>query len=275
MKNFIYLFLLFCISCSVPEARKPKSEKPLIAVSVPSYLFFVRRIAQNTAEVKNLIPAEADPHHFEPSAKHLDLAVRAKIWFSSKESFEEEFKPRILPYNQNLKICDLTEGLPVINGDLHLWLSPKIAVLQAEKIEKVLENTFPENAKLYRKNLKELVQEIKAADGEIAEKLKTCKNKTILVSHSAFTYFCKDYGLQQLSVEDENHKEPSLKDFYHLFQKAKKQNASKVFIQAQVDNKGAYLIADKLNLSPVMVDPYSENYLENLKKIADIIAQED
>ena len=270
MKNILYLFLLLLISCS--KVEKPQSnQKPLVAVSIPSYLFFVEKIAENTVEVKNLIPAGADPHHFEPTPQHLDLAIKASLWFRSAEHFEKEFLNLILPYNQNLQVCDLTENIPLIEEDLHLWLSPKIAILQAEKIASVLEKNFPKNKQLYQKNLKKLIKEIHKTDLEIQTKLKSAKNRTILVSHKAFSYFCADYGLKQISIENGN-QEPNLKTIYHIFNEAKKDKVKKVFIQAQADNKGALLIAKELNVSPFMVDPYSADYLKNLKKIADIIA---
>ena len=272
MKKILYLFLLLLIGCS--KVEKPQSnQKPLVAVSIPSYLFFVKKIAGDTVEVKNLIPAGADPHHFEPTPKHLDLAIKTSLWFCSSEHFEKEFLPLILPYNKNLQVCNLTENIPLIEKDLHLWLSPKIAILQAEKIASVLEKKFPENKELYQKNLKKLVQEIQKTDLEIQAKLKKTNNRTILVSHKAFSYFCADYDIKQLSVENDSH-EPNLKTIYHLLKEAKKEKVQKVFIQAQVDNKGALIIAKELKVAPFMVDPYSADYLENLKKIADIIAEE-
>lgn len=271
MKNFLYLFLLLLVSCS--RIEKPKANKPLVAVSIPSYLFFVEKIAHDTVEVKNLIPAGADPHHFEPTPKHLELATNASLWFCSAEIFEKELLDLILPYNKNLQICDLTENISLIEEDLHLWLSPKIAILQAAKIASVLSKKFPENKALYQKNLKTLVKEIKKTDLEIQAKLKSVKHRTILVSHRAFSYFCADYGLKQLSVENDCG-EPNLKTLYHLLNEVKKENVQKVFTQTQVDNKGAFFIAKELNLSTFMVDPYSADYLENLKKIAAIIAEE-
>lgn len=270
MKKILYLFFLFLISCSKIEA--PKTNKPLVAVSIPPYLFFVKAIAENTIEIKNLVPAGADPHHFEPSPKHLNLASKAAIWFCSKEPFEKEFLSLVHPYNKNLKIYDLSQGIDLIENDTHFWLSPKLAARQAKAIAAALKENFPENAALYQKNLKTLVQKIEDLDLKIQQKLSQTSNKAILSSHRAFSYFCKDYELVQLSVEN-NHKEPDLKSIYRLLQNAKKAQVKKVFIQAQVDNKGAFFIADKLNVSPIMIDPYSEDYLNNLKKIADLVAE--
>lgn len=274
MKKFLYLILIFLISSCSKIDKIEQSDKPLVAVSIPSYLFFIKKIAGNTVEVTNLIPAEADPHHFEPTPKQLNVAIKAQIWFRSQESFENTFFNLIKPYNPNLQVCDLTQDMPLIGNDLHLWLSPKIAILQAQKISAFLEEKFPQNKALYQDNLKKLIQEIQTVDQEIQAKLEKTTHKTILASHSAFSYFCQNYGLKQLSVEDENHKEPTLKSLYQLLNEAKKEKVKKVFIQAQVDNKGAFLIAKELQLTPIMVDPYSEDYLENLKKIADFIVQE-
>ncbi|MFA5250416.1 MAG: zinc ABC transporter substrate-binding protein, partial [Parachlamydiales bacterium] len=174
MQKFFYLLfasLFLLAGCSGEKKPSVKPKKPLVLVSIPPYLFFVQKIAGETLEVKNLIPAGADPHNFEPTPKHLTSATRALIWFRSEEPFEKTFLELLRPYNQKLIECNLNEKIALINHDGHLWLSPKIALIQAKKITDMLASAFPENQNLYEDNFQNLKTEIEKTDREIRTKL--------------------------------------------------------------------------------------------------------
>ena len=108
-------------------------------------------------------------------------------------------------------------------------------------------------------------------DKTIAKKLAPHTGKSILLSHPAFGYFCRDYKLKQVSVEHEG-KDPLPKHVSSILESAQTSPIQTVFTQAQYNNKGAKLIAEKLNLTPYEIDPYSANYLNNLLLVAEYIA---
>ena len=96
------------------------------------------------------------------------------------------------------------------------------------------------------------------------------KQSAILVAHPAFGYFCKDYDLIQLSIEIEG-KEPLPKDISNILHAAKEHTVRSVFTEPQYSTKGAELIAKQLKIPVYMVDPYSSDYIQNLKTIATLI----
>ncbi len=274
LKKIFLLLLCLLVSCQKKEPGLNK--KPQVVVSIPPYLYFVKKIAKDSVDVKALIPLNANPHYFEPTPVQIELALEAEIWFRIGEPFENYLLSFLKKNSKDLLISDLRENIKLLScenhshcndmdlSDRHIWLSPKLAKIQAATIEKALEEKFSQNAKFYQKNLKEFLCELDELDAFITQTLKGFKEKAFLISHPAYGYFCNDYGIEQISIEHEG-KDPTLKKLSEILKTAEKKGVKKVFIEAQYNNRGAQIIANKLFLSLQMVDPYSFDYSENLK----------
>jgi zinc transport system substrate-binding protein len=287
----LLLITLFLCGCKRPSEAQALAAVPVVLVSAPPYLFFVEKIAEDTVRARSIVSLGADPHHFEPTPKQVAEASHAVAWFQIGEPFEKKLYTVLKEQDPSLAAVNLTHGVPSLspaNGDLcrgrergelreeeidrHMWLSPKLAMQQAEKIASTLSALFPEHASFYRENTQDLLDELTALDAEIASMLRPFKGDAIIVSHPAFAYFCQEFGLVQLSVECEG-KDPLPQDIAHLLRRIEGCRVRCVLIQAQSNNKGAELIAQRLHVPVYTVDPYSRDYSENLRQIAFHIAR--
>lgn len=282
-------FILFFISCEKNDiARQQTAQKlPKVIVSVPPYIYFVKKIAEDTVDVQAMIPPNSNPHLFEPTPQQTALATQADIWFKIGEAFEKYLIDFLKKNNSELIVSDLREKIDLIPyeksthachdhldfKDVHIWTSPRLAKIQAETIARALIEKYPQNRDLYSKNLSTFLKELDLLDYEIGQKLSSFKEKAFLISHPAFGYFCKDYGINQISIEYQG-KDPTLKKLGKIFDEAKERNIKKVFVQAQYNNKGAAFIAEKLGLDLELIDPYSVNYEATLRKLADLLIKE-
>jgi zinc transport system substrate-binding protein len=73
--------------------------------------------------------------------------------------------------------------------------------------------------------------------------------------------------LEQLSIEFEG-KDPTPQQLNVILMKARAARISKVYIQPQYNSKGARLFAQELHAEVVVLDPYSENYINSMLDIA-------
>lgn len=280
MKAILFFLLLF--SCN----SQPVSGKPSILVSVAPYAFFVEKIAGNDLDVQILVPPGANPHIYEPSPKQVEKIMGAKIWFRLNEPSEKKIFTVLCEQSPSMKMVDLTEGMDLIEEcphdhdhcshegkDTHVWMSPKLAEEQSILIAKALSQIFPQMKERFDRGLAELMKELETLDMEIAAKLKPFAGDAILVSHPAFGYYCREFGLQQLSIEYEG-KDPLPQDIERTLQAAQASHVQAVFTQVQYNNKGAELIAQKLHLPIYSVDPYASDYLSNLRHITDLVAHD-
>jgi len=279
------LFLFFLASCT--SSSTPPTSTSSVLVSVAPYAYFVQKISRSTIEPKLLIPLGANPHFFELTPKQVEPLRHVDIWLGIGEPIEQRVLPLIKQYNPSLTFVDLSTGIELLSleechvhageklcaeaTDRHFWLSPALAITQAKMIAAALSQRYPEQKELFALGLQELLRDLEALDKEAQQILSPLQGTAIITSHPAFGYFCREFGLTQLSVEYEG-KDPMPRQVQELLEKAKASSVCCVLLQAQYNNKGALLIAEHLHLRTYSIDPYSINYLENVKHLIEFIA---
>ncbi|WCR58527.1 MAG: High-affinity zinc uptake system protein ZnuA [Wolbachia endosymbiont of Ctenocephalides felis wCfeJ] len=91
--------------------------------------------------------------------------------------------------------------------DLHIWLSPKNARSMIFSISATLSNIDKENASRYNYNAKKAVERIDQEVEKIAKELNDFKSQKYIVTHDAYQYFERYFGLSHpsaiLSIEED------------------------------------------------------------------------
>ncbi|MCH9631565.1 MAG: High-affinity zinc uptake system binding-protein ZnuA [Chlamydiia bacterium] len=291
--SFLLCLLAICTSCSKVSDT---GSTPLVLVSISPYQTLVEMIAKDTVQIKVCVPEDFNAHLFEPTPKQMKGYNRAKLWLSVGMPFEKKLMGSLKTLNPSLEIVNLSRGIPIISDtednfvfgsscghshdsghnhdheDLHFWMSPTLMMTQAETITSALSEKFPNNAEFYKKNLKNLLEKLSTLDGEITSILTPYKGSAVITSHPSLTYFCKNYGLIQISIECEG-KSPLPKDISKILSLTREHHTLCVFIQEQFDNKGALAIAKKLKLPTYKLNPHDPAYFANMKKIATEISK--
>ena len=129
-----------------------------------------------------------------------------------------------------------------------------------------------------------MIKELKNLDEKYEEVLKDRSRNTILVSHNAYSYLTKDYGINQVSVSGIIPlSEPSPKSIADIIDKAREEEIHYIFMEPLSSIKTVKTIADETGLEILTLNPLEglteediqnkENYisimeknLENLKK---------
>ncbi len=278
-------------SCEKKEGQK--NEKPTVLVSVAPYVYFVNKIAQGLVDVEPLVPAGTNPHIYEATPREVMRHQKAAMWIYLGESFDKKVLQYFRNDRQQISIVDVAHGIDLLSYcdegelevehhchdhchdegyDLHIWLSPVLAKQQAKKIADGLIALLPDQKEKISANLHTFLNELDELNGQIADILSPKQGEAILVSHPAFAYFCRDYHLLQISIEMEG-KDPLPQHVTEILAKVKSYNIQSILTEPQYSNKGAELIAQSMGLPTHMVDPYAENYAENLIHIAEVIAR--
>jgi zinc transport system substrate-binding protein len=266
-KLIVFLFLL----------TFPLSAMPRVLVSVAPQKFLINRIAQDRVEVEVIVPDGVSPHSYEPTPRQSLGLQKSCIWFRVGETFEKRLVPVL---SKKMDIIDQRDGVDLlptcgcchdIDGyDSHIWLSPDILKQLSSQITVTLSEKFPESALFFQANCALLHADLQALDQILEAQLTQAASKTLLVTHPAFGYFCRDYGLIQLSIEQEG-KEPTAKQLIEILKDAKEASVSCVLLQRQYNQKGGERIAKALGVKTHIVDPYREDVLDNLREIAQIL----
>jgi zinc transport system substrate-binding protein len=277
------LLVFLCIIVAGCSSGPFGPKRPVVLTTIAPYGTFIEKIAGDTVDVHVLVPPGFDPHVFEPTPRQVDKAGRARLWFLSGDPFETRIVTALKQANSSLITVPMSKGIPMIcghdcgehhddGGDLHFWLSPKMAEIQARTIANYLIVQFPEHKELYQKNLAAWLETLNFLDREVAILLKPVKGDSIIVSHASFAYFCRDYGLNQIPISSEG-KDPLPRDVVDVIAKAETMHPRVVLTQPQYDKKGAQMIAEKLELPLYSIDTYSPAYVDNIRHLAKVIAQ--
>lgn len=285
-KHLFSLFFILFIASSCQKPQDTSSKKPLVLVSIPPYKYFVEKIAGDTLNVKTIVPKDQNAHLYSPTIKELSDIQKATLFFRIGESFEEKILYTLTENNPEMKVVDLRDDVNLIpiehshkhthsclhgHYDIHFWLSPNEVQKQIKTVLKNLNTSFPENKELYTQNYQELKNELHRLDKRIKKILPPYQ--TFLTSHAAFAYFCKDYKCNEIPVEYSG-KEISPRDLERIIDDAKKNKASVMILIPQFNNQGAILVAKWLKIPAVTLNPYSDEYEQNLILLAKSISND-
>lgn len=285
---FLWIFSLFVFAgCERDYPSDRAKTLPIVLVSSPPYAYLTDMIAKGTVQIECLTPPGTNPHLFELPPKQIQKILQSSLWLRLGEPMEKKFLDIFSAHNPALKIIDLSEGINMIdlphdhhhNGlcqhdgqDRHFWMSPSLAKQQLKKIAEAFSSTFPQHAAAYRENLVEGIEELTRLDQDVLALLTAGRPEAIVISHPALGYFCRDYGIEQLSIEIEG-KEPLPADIDALVKQIEQKKVTTIFLMPQHNNQGAERIADLLGMKMQSIDPYATDYPAAIRETAAAIAQ--
>ncbi len=285
MKKIILLLAIAAIfgSCG---SKKTQNEEPgkFITVSILPQKTFVKKITGDDFVVNVLIPPGTSPAAYTLLPSQLEEISKSAIWFRiGYIGFEQSWQDKIAQANSKMKVVDLSEGLDLIaqvkeqhgdhfhlsGVDPHIWLSPVLVKEMAKRILDEVSKLNPEQSVKYKTNYLEFVKEIDQLNIEIANKLKPFEGRKIIVFHPSLSYFARDYGLLQYSLESGG-KEPTPQRMKELIDISKKENIKVMYIQGELDRDHARVFAEEVGGEIIQVRPLDPAWAENLMEMTNI-----
>jgi len=286
MKKLIYLFTMAILmfSCASNKSGNENDGKPVITVSILPQKTFVEKIGGDDFKVNVLIPPGSSPAAYTLLPSQLKDIANSEVWFRiGYIGFEHSWKEKIQQANEDMQVVDLSEGLDLIaenkvqhgdhfhaeGVDPHVWLSPQLVKRMAKKITDVLSDLKPERTSEYRSNYMEFVKEIDRLDIEIKNSLRPYKNRKIITFHPSLSYYARDYGIEQISLESGG-KEPTPQHLTRVVKLAKEENLRVIYIQSEFDRDHARVFAEEIDGEIIQVAPLDPHWAENLREITNI-----
>jgi zinc transport system substrate-binding protein len=217
------------------QAEASKTKVKLVASFYPiSYL--AEMIGGERVEIKTLIKPGVEVHSWQPSANDIIAASEADIIVYNGAGLDLWVEENILPVvNTSQKtIVDTTKNAEIYVNldqkeiiehgryDPHTWLSPILAVQQAESIYKALLAQDPKGSDYYTSRWSQLKETLQKIDTDYINELTNRKRNLIFVTHDAFGYLARHYGFEQYSIVGLTaDKEPSTEDLANLIETMK------------------------------------------------------
>lgn len=284
------IMLIGCGTNSDTKTTNDEGNKKVnIMVSVYPLKEFADKIAGDKAEVSCMVPDNMEPHDYEPKTKDFEALIKSDAFIYNGlglETWVDQVKSVI--GDKELRIVDSSEGVEVRKeGDVidpHSWLSLKEAEKQAENIKDTLVEIDEDNKAYYEENCDAFVGELESLYNEYKEKFDNLSTKDFVTGHAAFGYLCRDFGLQQKSVENLFAEgEPTPKQLEQLVTFCKENNIKTVFSESLASQKVSETLAKEVGAEVVPILTLESNeddksYVEamryNLEEIYKCLSQE-
>jgi zinc transport system substrate-binding protein len=277
----------FLLSCNSTKNRNESEENQVITVSILPLKTFVEEIAGNDFEVNVLLPPGASPADFTLIPSQMKNIARSEVWFRIGHiGFEYSWREKIEQANREMKVVNLAEGLDLISDEHlpsgeksklaginpHTWLSPTLVKQMAGRITEELSVLNPEKKSEYQANLVRFVKKIDELDNEIRAELKNFEGRQFIMFHPSLSYFAREYGLVQYSLEPGG-KEPTPQRMAALVDFAGKENIRAIYIQSDFDREQARVFAEEIDGEVVQMWPLNPAWFENLKEITKLLSE--
>lgn len=282
MKKLIYILTLFILSACGNTTQK--SEKPILTVTLEPLRYFTKSIVGDNYEVVSMVPKGSSPESYDPTPQQLVNLSKSQAYFRiGYIGFEQVWMKKLEANCPNMKVYDTSKGIDLIrnkghwHGDHfheggvepHVWNSTQNALIIADNIYQALCELDSTHQEDYQKRLDVLKQTIRQTDANVRTLLENA-DSTFLIYHPALSYFARDHGLKQVSIE-EGGKEPSPAQLKALIETCRNENVHTIFVQQEFDQRNAQLIAHELGVNIVSINPLSYDWVKEMIRIAEAL----
>jgi zinc transport system substrate-binding protein len=284
-KTFLLVLLLLVPLLSGCVSQKESAAGQVrVATTIIPLGEFVKAVGGDRVNVTVLVPPGAEPHTFEPTPSQIRYIANADVYVENGAGLES-WMSNILKVNAHMLVVDSSKGVDLIAGeaesagearsfDPHIWLSPRDAAIQVQNICDGLIAVDPAGKEYYITNKNDYIAELKELDLYLNSTFVATEKKKFVVLHPAWTYFARDYGLEQIAIEAEE-KEPGPRLLSEIIEACRKNNITTVFVEPEFNPKMAEVIAQEIEGMVVSIDGLapSPSYIENLKSVGEKIAE--
>lgn len=279
MKHLITILILLCLTAcgSAPSTGKV----PTLTVTLDPLRYFVEAIAGDKFQVECMVPKGSSPETYDPTPQQLVKLSQSRAYFRiGYIGFEQAWMEKLQANSPQMKVFDTSKGIVLIHAEghkhgdhfhaggvePHVWNSATNATIIAENIYTALTELDATNQPYYKERLNSLKQTILATEQAIRKLLRNA-DQTFLIYHPALSYFARDYGLKQISIEEDG-KEPSPAQLKAFIETCRKEQIRVIFVQQEFDTRNAQLIADELGVQIVPINPLSYDWPTEMIRVA-------
>ena len=275
------------VACGAPKNTEVSDGKVNVCVTFNALREFAEAVGGDKVRISTIIPDGIEPHDFEPKAQDLIVLSNADVFVYNGlglESWKDEAVSAAA--NEGLICVDASSGVQTIAGvgekeqsqyDPHIWLSLKCAEVEVTNIKDALSKADPTNKDYYEANCSDYISKLDGLYSKYYEKFSSLEKKNFVTGHAAFAYLCRDFGLDQKSVEDVFAEgEPSAQQLTELVEFCKNSNVKTIFAEEMASPEVSQTLASEVGANVETIytiesaednKSYLERMQENLSKI--------
>jgi zinc transport system substrate-binding protein len=168
----------------------------------------------------------------------------------------ETFLGKVQEQAPSLRVVEVSDGIPLMDGNAHVWVSFEGARQQVDNITTALIEAAPGQADAFRANAEKYKSALAALDEKMRTALAPYAGTPIVTFHEAFPYFARDFNLDLVGViARESGAEPSARELADTIELVRTRRVKALFAEPQFPDKSVQVIARETGLKVYELDP--------------------
>lgn len=274
MKKIFLLIMLLALLTSGCADKGKEQDKLQVTTSFYPMAEFARAVGGDKAQVTTLVPDGAEPHDWEPSPRDLTKIGRSQLFVYN--GLVEPWAEQAMQAVAERKVLSVQAGSGLYdNGskqDPHVWISPKKAMIEVQRITEAFCEADAANAAYYQANCRQYLEQLQQLDKQMQEIAASAQKKVFITSHAAFGHLAADYGLRRLAVSGLSPQaEPTPADLQRLAGIVKQEQVGYIFFETLSDPRIAQVLAKETGAETAVLDPLEGLSEEGRKENLDYI----
>jgi manganese/iron transport system substrate-binding protein len=186
------------------DTRAANARTPIKVVTTFSTLnSFVEGVGGDRVQVQNLVPVGASPENYQPSPQDIATLSGAQLVVENGAGIEAWLQHTIASAgNTNAQLLVLSDGLPKIDHNPHLWMDPVLARAYVGKIRDALVRLDPAHKSEFERNARAYDAQLASLQKWIALQVATIppQQRAMIVFHNAWDYYNRRFGIVTVGV---------------------------------------------------------------------------
>lgn len=256
--------------------------QPEIVASTTIFADMAKQVAGDRLRVGSIVPAGVHVEEYEPSPDDAKRVAGARIIFVNGLDLDKWAERLLKNKKADAPVVTLTDGLPDIDENPHMWLDPQLSRKYVERIRDALIALDPAGKDGYTSRAKAYDDTLASLDAELRAKAATVPQdrRKLVTSHDAFPYFAKAFGFEVVGfVQPEPDKEPTAQELAELVDTVKAAKVPAVFVEAGVSKSLTETLAKEAGASKIVADlptdsllpPPADTYIGLMRVVMDKI----
>ncbi len=260
---------------SGPRSLEAADKMAVVASFYPMFEF-ARQVGGERVTVRNLTPAGAEPHDYEPTPGDIIAINSANVLIYNGAGLEPWVKkllpqvpPRVLKVNatEGVRLTTVTSGEDRGRPDPHIWLDPILAQRQVDNILAAFLRADPDGKIVYEANALQVKQKLAALNDRIKKTVGPCRKKVFVANHAAFGYFARRYGLTQIAISGlAPETEPSAAKIREILRLVRQYKLRVIYYETLTSPRVASVIAREVGARVLVLDPLEGLSDQDLKQ---------
>ena len=281
MHRLVTVLVLLLAAMPLAECGPVGPGNPQVLTTTTILADMARQVAGDRVTVGSIVPAGAHVEEYEPRPDDAKRMSDAKLVITNGLDLDKWVEPLLRNAKSGTPVVVVTDGLPDLDGNPHMWFDPTLGRRYADKIRDALIALDPAGRDVYTASALRYSQELVALDAELKARVATIPSdrRRLVTSHDAFPYFAKAFGFEIVGfAQPEPDKMPSAGELADLIDKVKAAKVPAIFSEAGVSPQLAETIAKETGAKVItdlptdsLLDKPADSYIGLMRVVVDKI----